>query len=58
MTPVPGTGARYTGVNGRPLPVVSWPVIGPAFEQRALHAVEQRAAADADAGRVLNRAVT
>src|SRR5262245_24629909 len=26
VTPVPVTGAKYTGVKGRPLPAVIWPV--------------------------------
>src|SRR4029450_6760895 len=29
VTPVPVTGAKYTGVRGSPLPAVRWPVRGP-----------------------------
>ena len=41
-------------MSGRPLPAVSWLVTVQPLRSVALHAVEQRAAADADAGRVLN----
>ena len=53
MTPVPATGARYTGVNGMPLPVVSWLRHRPPLEEPALHPVDQRASAKTETGRVL-----